>query len=66
VRVQARKAPVPRAAKAAAKTAKAPVAKGDWKAVSPNGQNGHHALAMAKSGAAEEVIPLNDDEMKDF
>jgi methyl-accepting chemotaxis protein len=53
------KSPKPGAAKASAKH--------DWSPVPSNGKSRNgNAMAMARSGNAESVIPLNDDEMKDF
>ena len=42
-------------------------AKQDWSTVAPKGnsKNGH-TMAMAKTSHPEEVIPLNEDELKDF
>jgi methyl-accepting chemotaxis protein len=57
------KAPAAKPAKATSK----PHNGQDWKAVAANGnsRNGH-AVAAAKASHAESVIPLNDDELKDF
>ena len=53
------KPPKPGAAKAAAKH--------DWSPAPSNGKSRNgNSMAVARSGNAESVIPLNDDEMKDF
>ncbi|MDQ3000946.1 MAG: methyl-accepting chemotaxis protein [Fibrobacterota bacterium] len=76
-RPQQRQAPARKAAQAQNHQAAAPKyaksgsakahAKHDWSPVTSNGKSRNgHSLAMARSGNAESVIPLNDDEMKDF